>query len=132
MADSAPRLNRLAITTPSDSLSLKTIEQTDVTSHPDYDGVMKRLPQDERIPNAFYLAMKTKEEWLMEKAFAQAIGAEEPYPQATRQEIIDALVEDYRVFQIAEGVHTAEELIRELESAATLQGVQQQGGHGRG
>lgn len=132
MADSAPRLNRLAITTPSDSLSLKTIEQTDITSHPGYDGAMKRLPQDERIPNAFYLAMKTKEEWLMEKAFAQAIGVEEPYPQATRQDIVNALVEDYRVFRITEGRHTAEELIRELESAATLQGVRQQGGHGRG
>jgi len=131
MTDPAPRLNRLGIVAPSDRLTHETIGQTDVTSHADYDSVMQRLPQDERIPNSFYLAMKTKEQWLIEKAFAKAIGAEEPYPQTTRQEIIDALIEDYRVFLITEGVHTAEELIRELESAATQQGVQQQGGTGR-
>lgn len=131
MSEPTPRLQRLAIVAPSDRITPEEVSQRDVSSHADYDGLMRRRPQDERIPQAFYLAMKTKEDRLIEKAFASAIGAEDPFPQSSRQELVEALVEDYRVFQLADGVHTAEELIRDVEASARKQGLAQRPGKGR-
>jgi len=126
------RPNRRAITTPGDSLRPEAIARTDVTGHAEYTGLVARLKQDERIPQSFYLAMKTKEDWLIEKAFAKAIGAEEPYPQTTRDQLVASLTEDYRVFGLAAGPESAEILLQGIEAAAARQAVQQRGGTGRG
>lgn len=124
-------LNRRAITTPSDSLSPEAVARTDVTGHADYVGVITKLKQNERIPQSFYLAMKTKEDWLIEKAFARVSGREEPYPQTTRDQLIVSLTEDYRVFGLAAGPESAEILLQGMETAAARQAMQQRGGAGR-
>lgn len=121
-------LNRRAITTPSDSLSPEAITRTDVTGHADYSGLITKLKQNERIPQSFYLAMKTKEDWLIEKAFAKASGREEPCPQTTRGQLIESLTEDYRVFGLAAGPESAEVLLRGIEAAAARQAMSQRDG----
>lgn len=128
--DSRP--NRRAITTPSDSLNQNAVVRTDVTSHADYAGLVTKLKQNERIPQSFYLAMKTKEDWLIEKAFARASGHEEPYPQTTRDQLAASLTEDYRVFGLAAGPESAKILLQGIEAAAARQAMQQRGGTGRG
>lgn len=128
MNEPTPRPNRRAITTPGDTLRPEAIAGIDVTGHAEYTGMITRLKQDDRIPQSFYMAMQTKENWLIEKAFAKAIGAEEPYPQTTREKLIASLAEDYRVFGLAAGPNSAENLLQGVEAAAAHQALMQRGG----
>ncbi len=125
---------------PSDRLTHDEIAQADISSHPDYLALEKaRLrsvevrgafqfdkPLDERnippldkqnIAEHLYLSMKLHERWLADKAKARVNGAEDSIPEKSREEITKLLAEDYRVFGIAQGAHSAKQLIREYESA---------------
>lgn len=128
----SPRLNRHAIRTPGDRLPHDDMIATDVTSHRDYER-LARLPNLDAIPvnqmvaQLLYMSMTTKEQWWLEKSFAAALGEAEPYPQATRAELLESLTEDYRVFDLARGRHSTERLLKDLEKDAQEQARQWRG-----
>ena len=58
--------------------------------------------------------MRMKEASLAYKAFAAALGQPEPYPQNSREALIESLAEDYQFFGVASGRHHTEQLVRIL------------------
>ena len=122
MAKASLEFNRRAVRTPSDGLSEEALVGADISTHAEYRPITARLADDgDAMQRAFFVSMKHKEQWLMEKAFCSTLSRPDPYPQCSRQDLIDSLVEDYRVFSIASGRHSAVELIRGLETAAIQQ-----------
>jgi hypothetical protein len=121
LTDSNRRVNRAALSTPSDELTEAAISAAAVQAHTDYES-LRRLAQDDRlVAFTLYSAMKRKELWIIEKAFAAAAGEADPVPQCSRADIVEDLITDYCVFNIAHGRHSVEHLVRTLEDDTAAQ-----------
>ncbi len=139
---------------PSDRLDHADIGHADILSHPDYPNFERAHLKAVEVRNAFqagkpldeqtipeldlqnvaqhlHLAMKNHEKWLADKAKARVTGTEDPIPEKSREEIIKLLAEGYRVFGIAQGEHSAKQLIREYESAVEDRARKEIGGHSK-
>ncbi|MGL4465059.1 MAG: hypothetical protein ACRC1K_23135 [Planctomycetia bacterium] len=146
---------------PSDRLSHEAVGRADVGRHADYAAVANARTKAEAAGRLFrgdspfgapaadrmesqttetlaetiarrlHLGMKLHERWLAEKAVARVKGAEDPLPEKSREEIVNLLVEDYRAFGLAQGDHSARELIREYESAVEDRAREEIGGQAR-
>lgn len=116
---------------PSDRLSHEAIGRADVSRHPDYAAVANAREKVEEIAERLHLGMKVHEQWLAEKAIARVKGTADPLPEKSREDVVNLLVEDYRAFGIAQGDHSARQLIREYESAVEDRARQEIGGQTR-
>lgn len=71
--------------------------------------------------------MLTREEHLVQKAFDKALGQPEPYPQESRDSLVELLADDYFLVGLSRGEHHTEQLISAFEHAAVMQAREQTG-----
>lgn len=117
-------LNRYAIQTPGDSLKGEAIQSVDPASaaHP----LLAKLGRQggaaaENVRSALVAALLTKEGWLIEKAYCAAKQAADPYPECSRDSLVESICSDYVLFGLAAGERHARELVKSVEAAAVAQ-----------
>jgi len=74
-----------------------------------------------RFDRAEILATLHIELTLAEQSFARALGRADPYPEDSRQELLQMLNRDYRRYGLSTGLQQTRELVREFEAVAARQ-----------
>lgn len=124
------KFDRHSIQTPGDSLKSVGIRNIDVARSG--SRILQHLAERDATAAeiarmALATALLTKEGWLLEKAFHAALGSADPYPQCSREELVDSICSDYVLFGLASGRRHARELVKTVEKAAAYQAKGSQG-----
>jgi hypothetical protein len=111
-----PRLDVSRITFPSSQLTIGAMRRDQPDVFADSDRMLAgRLGE----VNAFIMAGDELE--LAEKAYAEAMGQPDPYPDTDRLDLISNLDRDYQRLGISPGIANTRLLLREIENAAEKQ-----------
>ena len=114
-----PIFSRLPL--PGMTLSLDAIEAVDPRKHPAFSKLGEDLNLD-AARTAIRISMQTRERHLAQKAFDKVLGRSEPYPQESRESLVENLSDDYALFGLSSGKNLTEQIVRAFEDAAAAQG----------